>query len=454
MSISLCVNTQTPFIRFKLGFSELLERYEGLKQPVDLSELVEGEDYDYTPGGVTAMVYPLLNRLMQAGFVSNASWVSLGPNAPPEVVVKDIRLHHVTLSDEEIPLYTNFKEKIYNELHGIGRLDIDPAQYEAYVNYNWFCAKHMMKLIKETKLYFIHDFQQLLTGIMLGPSAPTILRWHIPFRLEGATQSLKLLVTKGVEAFDAVIVSTRRDLEGLIRAGYRGRAYQLYPYVDPKRWSTPSQSFVQETKDTLGIKDDDVILLVVGRMDRIKSQDLAINAFAQIKKKYPHTRLVLVGDGSFTGSQRGGLSHPKVRSWRSHLKALASDLKVDDGVLFTGHVGEDVLKCLYSICYAVIVSSRVEGFNLTAIEGWLYRKPVVVSTGAGCAELVIDQVNGLLFDQGDVNALASKLDFILSKPEKASKMGETGFQAAPQCFVGRADSRLQEIFNECMALYT
>jgi hypothetical protein len=69
-----------------------------------------------------------------------------------------------------------------------------------------------MKLIKETKLYFIHDFQQLLTGIMLGPSAPTILRWHIPFRLEGATQSLKLLVTKGVEAFDAVIVSTRLDI--------------------------------------------------------------------------------------------------------------------------------------------------------------------------------------------------------------------------------------------------
>lgn len=453
MAISLCVNTQTPFIRFKLGFSDLLEKYEGMAQPIELSTLSEGEDYGYTPGGVTAMVYPLLKRLIRIGFISKANWVSLGPNAPPEVLMERIRLYNVDMTDEEIPLYTNFKERIYNEIHGIGTLNVVPAEYEAYVNYNWLCARRMMKLLKETKLYFIHDFQQLLTGIMLGPSAPAILRWHIPFRLQETSQSLRILVTKGVEGFDAVIVSTRRDLEGLIRAGYRGRAYQLYPYVDPKKWNEPTRSQVQERREKYGLKEDDNVLLVVGRMDRIKSQDLAIKAVAELQRKSPNLKLVLVGNGSFTGSGRGGLAHPKVQSWKSFLKKLASELKVGSRVVMTGHVNDDVLRSLYSLCNVVLVTSRIEGFNLTAIEGWLYKKPVVVSIGAGCAELVIDEANGLTFDPRDETALPEKLSQILSRPEKALKMGETGFETAGQCFVDRADSRLQEIFNECVTLY-
>jgi len=44
-----------------------------------------------------------------------------------------------------------------------------------------------------------------------------------------------------MESFDAVVVSTRRDLEGLVNSDFRGKAFQLYPYVDPDEWNPPGQ---------------------------------------------------------------------------------------------------------------------------------------------------------------------------------------------------------------------
>lgn len=450
--IRLCVNTQTPLVRFRIGYPELLEKYGKLGSPVDLAKLIRGEDYEYTPGGVTAMVFPLLKRLVTAKFIKPPLWISLGPNAPTHVLVDGIRLYNVTMEDNEIPLYASFKEGIWNEIHGFGRLEFKPDEYKAYVTYNWLCAKVMLDLLKDTDLYFIHDFQQLLTGILLGPSAPAIFRWHIPFRLEGISERLRTLVLKSVEGFDVIIVSTRRDLEGLIHSGYRGKAYQVYPYVDPKPWGKPSRRSIQSTIDRFRLKHGPV-LLVVGRMDRIKSQDVAIEAAARLVKTYPALRLVLVGNGSFTGSGSGGLSHPKAETWREELEGLAANLRINDNVIFTGHASDEAVKCLYNIADAVVVPSRTEGFNLTTVEAWLCKKPVVVSTGAGSSELVNEDVNGYTFAQGDSVDLARKLTTVLSRPERAEKMGEYGFNTARRCSVDNATSKLQSIFEQCMSMY-
>ena len=37
---------------------------------------------------------------------------------------------------------------------------------------------------------------------------------------------------------------------------------------------------------------------VVSRLEEIKGMDWVVPAFAQVKKRYPDTRLVIVGDGS------------------------------------------------------------------------------------------------------------------------------------------------------------
>ncbi len=448
--LRLCVNSQTPFLKFLISYSELLERYGRLPNPVDISDLEEQVDYQYSPGGVTAMVYPLLKRMQSKGLLQDPIWVSLGSNAPEAVLIDHIRLFHVQLPENDLRRYANFKESIWNEIHRVGKFEINPEEYEAFIRYNWLSAQIMLKLLRDIDLYFIHDFQQLLTGGLIGPSAPAILQWHIPFRLDAVSPKLKTFVLKNIEGFDSVIVSTRRDLEGLINAGYRGRAYQIYPYIDRTVWTQPSEQIIQETKEAIGMRENDVLLLTVARMDPIKGQDVAIRALSQIVKSNPNVKYLLIGNGSFSGSSKGGLAHPKSRTWRETLSVLSKELKLEKNVIFAGYRDLNFVRAAYSIATATIVPSRAEGFALTTIESWMYKKPAIVSSGAGSSELVIDGLNGYTFQTGNDKQLAERIKKIISSPEESTKMGERGYDSTSYADVDRSMSSLAHVFEETL----
>lgn len=450
----LCINTQTPLVRFKVPFQEILEKYPQELESVKLSEFAEGIEYDYSPGGVTTMLRPAVRQMIDQQIIEKPVWVSLGPGSPERIDADIANLYNVWLDREQLSLYANFKEGIWNEIHGLGTLSFKAEEYEAYVGYNWLCSKLMLEMLKDIDLYWIHDFQQLHVGNLIGPSAPAILRWHIPFDLERVSDRLRTLVVKSIEGFDSIVVSTKRDLQGLIHAGYRGKAYAMYPYLDEKEWLQPTGSSTEQVRSKFLLKKEDLILLVVARMDPIKGQDVAIRALSLISKRYPNVKLVLAGNGSFTSSTKGGLGHPKSKNWRSTLEDVISELGMKDKVVFTGHVGHDELNALYTIAEIVVVPSKLEGFNLTAVEGWLHKKPCIVSQGAGVSELVHNEVNGYTFAALDHKDCAERLGVLLSSTEKSTKMGENGASMAKQCYVENAVETLKKMFEETSAEYS
>src|SRR5271169_6773387 len=114
-----CISSQTPFIRFNLSYNELLDKYGSLSDPLEITELEEGIDYDYSPGGVTAMVYPLIREMLNQKYLSKAAWVSLGVNYPPRVKVGDIVVSHIEIPDHVMREYTVFKENLWSQIHGL-----------------------------------------------------------------------------------------------------------------------------------------------------------------------------------------------------------------------------------------------------------------------------------------------------------------------------------------------
>ncbi|MHB8567017.1 MAG: glycosyltransferase family 4 protein [Nitrososphaerales archaeon] len=440
-------------MKFNLPYKELVEKHGSLDGPVRLEQLEAGKDYQYTPGGVTAMLFPLLNRMRDQNIIQDPIWVSLASNAPAEVDVDHIRLFHVQLPEQDIQRYANFKESIWNEIHGIGRFEIKPEEYEAFIRYNWLSSQVMLKLLRDTDLYFIHDFQQLLTGSLIGPSAPAVLEWHIPFRLELVSPRLKAFVLKNIEGFDSMIVSTRRDLEGLIHAGYRGRAYQIYPYIDAKVWTHPSIEGTEKLQKITQLKPNEKLLLVVARMDSIKAQDMAIMALSHLSKSRNDLKLLLIGNGSYSGSSQGGLALPKSALWKRRLQDLTRSLKLEDKVIFAGYQPDEVIKAAFASTDITLIPSKTEGFGLTTIESWMYRTPVIVSDGAGSSELVVDDVNGYTFKSGNDRELAEKIETMLNSGEKMTKMGEKGFDSAAMCEIDRSISSLKRVFEETLVAY-
>jgi glycosyltransferase involved in cell wall biosynthesis len=449
--MKICVNSQTPFIRFKLSYDELLEKYGSLSDPVDVRDLEEGVDFDYSPGGVTATIFPSVKKLMQEGFLEKVVWVSLGVNYPPRVVTQGILISHVEIGERDLREYTSFKEGLWSEIHGLGSANLTLNGFRAYARYNWANAEKMFDYISETDVYYVQDFQQLVTGTLIGPPAPAVMRWHIPYIPDNMGPFTRRFVVRTMESFDAVVVSTRRDLEGLIRSEYRGRAYQLYPYVDPRDWQQPpSAESIASFKEKVKMKNDEKIVLVVARMDRIKSQDIAIKAVSEVAQR-ENIRLVLIGDGSFSSSSRGGLGHGKGATWKVELERLVKELRMDDKIVFLGHASKEELKAAYSLASVVMLTSKLEGFGITVLEGWMHRKPVVVSSGAGVSELVVNGSNGYTFPSGDVKGAADSL--IKALGAGADKLGDYGYETSKQCHIDIAIQREKEILEEATTAY-
>jgi len=447
-ALRIGLSTQTPLLRFVAESPALA--VTAANATLSSGQLVENQDYQLTPGGVCRMVLPTLEQWHKTGRLEGAHWFSLQPHGPRRLAWEGLplTLHHLTLSKDELAAYARTKEKLWADIHGLESPRFDVDDFRFYSRYNWFTADALLSAAGELDIAYVHDFQLLQVGALVGLAAPSVLRWHVPFDPARVPAYTRNFLVRTMEDFDAVIVSTRRDLEGLLRAGYRGTARQLYPHIDAHDWPSVPRAEASKVEDQWGLGRDDQVILFVGRMDPIKRQDLAVKALARLKHSHPRAKLVLVGNGSFSGASKGGLSLSKAHLWMDELGRLAHDLGVADRVVFTRYVTNRVLAALYQRTDVAVLASDVEGFGLTVLESWHYGKPCVVSRGTGAAELVHDGVNGFVFPSGDDEVLANRLGRLLSDSDLRATLGDSGRHMARVHGVEEAATREADVLDD------
>ena len=453
--LSICINTQTPLVQFPgEGPRNSLDPLSA--ESVELARLNEGVDYRFSPGGVTRMVYPMIRRLLKDRFLDEAHWVSLNPNAPPTVEMGKITLHNVRIPADRLAGYSKVKEAIWGRVH-----DLEPAAahddlfwtdaFSEYHYYNRVTAELIRDLDRrhDFDAFYVHDFQQMPVGHMLDSLKPKLFRWHIPFDVLQIPEKWRSSLSTYLDAYDTVVVSARSYADSIAALNPKARVVQMYPFLDPADYSRPGRSKVTQVAERLGLVPSDRVVLLVGRMDPIKGQDLAIRAFGALASKYPSAKLVLVGNGSFSGS-RGGLGLSKSARWRQELESLVRSEHLQDRVVFAGHVGQEELDALYERCRFSMLPSIREGFGLVAVESWIHGRPTIVTTRAGVAELVRDGVHGLLFDPDHPERLQAQMDRLLSPrsgPLRA-RLARNGRALAKKCSVDGAVAGERELLAE------
>jgi glycosyltransferase involved in cell wall biosynthesis len=449
----ICINSQTPLVRFLLSEQELRAKYPNLPDPIPLESLQEGVDFVATAGGVVQVVLPLIRRLLDRHDIDLAYWLSLLPLGPRRITWSGISLHGVKLDESQLDGYARAKEKLWNLIHGLPTEPLDPSDFVAFTQYNWECTRSMFGLVNDVDLFYVHDFQQIQTGTMIGLSAPAVLRWHIPLRLDRTPESVRRFLLRSLEGFDAVIVSCRRDLEGLISLGFRGRARQIYPTLDPDRFVPVAPEQRRDLMRRLGIEAGASVVLCVARMDPMKRQDTLLWATERLKDRFPHLKVVLVGNGSFTGAAQGGLGQSKSGRWRGQLENQVRELGIGDRVVFAGNLNHSDLCAAYDLCHVTVLPSQSEGFGLVVPEAWIYERPVVVSQGAGASELVVDGSNGYTFPPGDTDTLTKHLETLLLDQAARRDMGRKGHDTARICFAENQVPQVLSVLQEAKREY-
>jgi glycosyltransferase involved in cell wall biosynthesis len=453
--ISICINTQTPLVQF-LDPPDGSRLPAAGREPVQLAGLREGIDYRFSPGGVTRMVYPIVRRLLREKVLREAHWIALNPHAPATVQLPDLTLHNIAIDGDRMEGYGKVKEAIWGRIHELS----PPAEHddlfwsEAFSEFAYYNRKtsELIETLDRTldfDAFYIHDFQQLAVGHMLGTVKPKIFRWHIPFDASTIPEKWRSMLSTYLRSYDVIVVSTRGYAKSVRALDPTGKVVHQYPYVDPAEYSHPEPARIAELDQRLGIAADDVIALIVGRMDPIKGQDLAIRALEELAPEFPHLRLVLVGNGSFSGSA-AGLGMSKSSLWRTHLEKMVVERGLGPRVIFTGHLGQLDLDCLFERCALTLLPSVREGFGLVAVEGWLHKRPAIISNRAGIAEIVRDGENALLFDPDHPGALAAQMRRLLDDPKGTlrTRLVRNARRTARRCSIDAAEQVESEMLAE------
>ena len=136
------------------------------------------------------------------------------------------------------------------------------------------------------------------------------------------------------------------------------------------------------------------LFLFTGRLSPEKGVDVLLRAFDLLRARGVAARLRIVGDG------------PE----RERLEALASSLGLAETVEFVGAIPRERIEAELVAPWALVAPSTwAEPLGLTALEAIVRGVPVVASAVGGYAETVQEGVSGLLFPNGDVDALAERL---------------------------------------------
>jgi glycosyltransferase involved in cell wall biosynthesis len=156
----------------------------------------------------------------------------------------------------------------------------------------------------------------------------------------------------------------------------------------------------------------DFTFLLVGRLERRKGVDLAIEALERV----PEARLEIVGEGD----QRAALEH------------LARARGVEQRVRFHGHVDDG--RAIIAQTDAALCSSRSEGLGIALLEAMAMARPVVGFAVGGVPEIVTDEHTGLLVRAGDIEALAARMREAARSSDRLRALGRAARERVVERF--------------------
>lgn len=189
----------------------------------------------------------------------------------------------------------------------------------------------------------------------------------------------------------------------------------------------------------LGASPNTVVVTIIGQIAPWKRQEDAIESLRLLLARGLDVRLWVVGEPKFREENM---------AYAERLKTMAAAPELAGRVVFTGFRSD-----IKEICRAadlLVLCSDNEPFGRVLIEAMGEGIPVVGTRAGGVPEIVTEGVSGLLYEVGDVRALADRVGELIARPERMLIMGRAAYDRARRKFgiastVAKAESLYREL---------
>jgi glycosyltransferase involved in cell wall biosynthesis len=326
----------------------------------------------------------------------------------PDVVAEDVKKWGRGINLFAKLLMYNYltASKLVNDL-----VRSEDFKYDIVIAHDWLSVIGGTAIKRELGLPFVFHVHSTEKGRTLGNGSNVI--YNIELR--------------GGQLADIIVTVSNAMRDELITLGFPAEKIRvIYNGVDPQKYSMQqvSKEKISELRQRYGLKDDDLMILFLGRLVWVKGVDKLIGAMPHVLQKIPNAKLVIVGLGEM----------------RDYLEKLVQNLNLQDVVKFRFEfLPEEERIAHYAACDVAVFPSIYEPFGIVALEAMSMEKPVVVGASgvSGMREIVIpagqDQC-GFHVNPNDPPDIAWGIISALQDPRRKIQLGQNGRKRVLQEF--------------------
>lgn len=181
----------------------------------------------------------------------------------------------------------------------------------------------------------------------------------------------------------------------------------------------------------LGLSNDDIVLLNIGRLHPVKGQRLLMPMMNQLRTELPNATLLIAGDGPLRAELEASIVE---HGLQRHIRMLGARLDVPE---------------LLRASDALVLASESEAAPLPLMEAMRESRPVVATAVGGVPEMVDDGISGFVVPRARPDEMAAAVVQMFTPPERAIEMGTAGRRVALERFdIPRIAERLEQLYRE------
>ena len=293
-----------------------------------------------------------------------------------------------------------------------------------------------MKKVEEMKLDIIHAHTEFGVGIFARLVAKKlnislVSTYHTTY--EDYTHYVNPIKSKSVDRLAKKAVANLSRLYGstcvemispsektkemLLGYGIKTPINIIPTGIDLKRFDRMNTSEQKrcEIREIYGIKEDECLILFVGRIAKEKSIDIPIEGFKKIKEEQIQARFLIVGGGPD----------------EEELHQLVKKLDLNDYVFFAGKKTADEVPSYYHAADGFVSASLTETQGMTFIEALASELPVFARPDDILKDLVLEKETGFLFESSEEFADKVKYFMAMDQDEKQKMQSRTQEQVYP-----------------------
>jgi glycosyltransferase involved in cell wall biosynthesis len=302
---------------------------------------------------------------------------------------------------------------------------------------------HLKRHINDFDIIHIHEHRHSL-AIATHRYAK---KNNIPYVLQAHGSVLPFFQKEGLkEIFDKIwgfdilydanclFALTQTEKEQYLKMGVDSSKIEIVPLgINLEEYNSlpPKGRF----KSKHNIKDDEKLIVFLGRIHEIKGLDLLIKAFNKIQND--NTKLAIIG-GDY--------------GYLDEIKSLVDEFNLKDKVIFPGVlIGENKKEALVD-CDIFVMPSRYESFTTSGLEAMACSKPLILTKNNHIHDWVKDNV-GLVceFDDEDLSDCITRL---LNDEKLRKEFGKRGRELIETKYDWiKVEKQIEEIYTTCINQY-